>query len=813
MKSGFSLLFFIFSSLYLHAQVANQSGTLSGKLRSEANDEVIDYAIVNLINNKNVADVKTFMTENDGQFLFEDVQFGTYQVKIGFVGFKTMIIKDVVIDKDNINQNFGILKLKQEVNSLEEVVVTHEKSLIEFNGDTITYNVDQSILSAGSTASDVLKNVPMVSVDIDGKPTIAGKMNTRIFLDGKPSDYTAATMTDLLNVLPADAIARIEVINNPDVQYAADGDGILNIVLKKGYKIGLNGAISLTGSTLGDYNANLYTAYRDETLSLSGSYGFKESFSNYDTDIFRTNSNSTGMITSFYNQLSNGENSGNGHNARGSMDWDLTKKQNLRVSLNLNATDDHGFSHLDDYRLNASNIETELRLQDINSDRNARNGIFNADYRYIINKKNESLTAGFVYYQNSQSQGRDLYRITQKPNGTSGIPTTQRNANDIGNRRMEFNVDYKKPVSKYSNISVGLQTTLNKNGNDQVVSDYDIQAMEFKVRPLLTNEFIYKEDILSAYGSYNIRTKSRWSLRLGVRTEYTSLDLVEAKHAGDNPKPYFNAFPNVSLNKVYKKRFNFGLSYSKRITRPRENMLNPLIDDTYQTSVSFGNPGLLPSFTDQYQFSIGAFGTKWSFTPRVSYAISNRIIERYRIASDSLTYGNLATNKNLTFNLYGNYRPTKAITMAGGVSLSQVAYESKSTLIRDSKGTSFRFNGSLTGQFPYQIAAEGQFNYANNANSQGYSKNSVTQGIGIRKTFMANKLLLRFMATDPFSNRKTNSFTRALPSNPLINSGNTFTQDVNRLSSTTNYNLTLSYRFTKVGRNTVSKQKADTNAD
>ncbi len=813
MRSSFYLFFLLLSSIYGNAQVANQSGSLAGKLRNEASGEVIDYAVVNLINKKNVAIVKTFMTENDGQFQFDDVPYGSYQLKIGYVGFKTMVINDIVIDKDNSSQNLGILKLTQEVNSLEEVVVTHQKSLIEFNGDTVTYNVDQSILAAGSTASDVLKNVPMVSVDIDGKPTIAGKMNTRIFLDGKPSDYTAATMTDLLNVLPADAIAKIEVINNPDVQYAADGDGILNIVLKKGYKIGLNGALSLTGSTLGNYNANLYTAYRDETLSITGSYGFKESFNGSNTKIFRTNSNSSGNIYSFYNQLTNAEGGGRGHNLRGSMDWDITKKQNLRVSLNLNTSHDYGNSHLDDQRLNASSVETELRMQDNESDRSAINGVFNADYRYIINKKNESLTAGFVYYNNSQSQDREFYRIYHKPNGTTTNEYRQMNANDIGNRRMEFNVDYKKPVTRFTNISVGIQTTLSKNGNDQVVSDYDFMESVFNIKPKLTNEFIYEENILAAYGSYNLRTKSRWSFRVGVRTEYTSLDLVQAKNAGENPKPYFNAFPNISINKVYKKRLNFGLSYSKRITRPREHMLNPLIDDTYQTSISFGNPGLQPSFTDQYQFSIGAFGEKWSLTPRVSYAITSGIIERYRITQDSLTYGNLATNRNMTFNIFGNYRPTKSITMAGGVSLSEVTYKSKSELIPDRKGTSYRFNGSLTGQFPYQIAAEGQFNYANNANSQGRNSGSVTQAIGIRKTFMANKLLVKFMANDPFSDRRNKFFTNALPSNPMVASGNTFTQDLNRISSTTNYNLTLSYRFTKVGRNTVNKQKADTNAD
>lgn len=133
----------------------------------------------------------------------------------------------------------GTLKLSSEQNNLSEVTITAEKPVIEFAADMITYNVDKSILAEGSTATDILKNVPMVQVDIDGKATIAGKRSTRIFIDGKPSDYMTSNIADLLNVLPSDAIEKIEVMTNPPARYSGDGEGIINIVMKKGLQLAL----------------------------------------------------------------------------------------------------------------------------------------------------------------------------------------------------------------------------------------------------------------------------------------------------------------------------------------------------------------------------------------------------------------------------------------------------------------------------------------------------------------------------------------------------------------------------------------------
>src|SRR5690606_4489622 len=219
------------------------------------------------------------------------------------------------------------------------------------------------------------------------------------------------------------------------------------------------------------------------------------------------------------------------------------------------------------------------------------------------------------------------------------------------------------------------------------------------------------------------------------------------------PRPYHNLFPNISINKSYKKKYNFGLSYSMRITRPREYALNPLVDDTNQSNISFGNPGLKPSYTNQFQLSFGTAGAKWSFTPRLNYTTTDKIIERFRISDDSVTYENLGSNQALTLSLFGNYRLGKMITLTGGYTISRRSYQSKSALQRPSSGYSQRGNMTVFGQLPYSVTLEGQLNYYTNALAQGKNSASLTTNFGFRKTFFRNKLSARFAVSDPFADR------------------------------------------------------------
>ncbi|TZF86043.1 TonB-dependent receptor (plasmid) [Pedobacter sp. BS3] len=773
------------------------NGLLTGKVIDNKTGEVVDFAAVALFKQSDGSVVKSYQTENGGKFQFSNLPFDTYKIKISFVGYTSAIIENIVLSKQHPTKNLGTIKLKPDANVLNEVVVTDTKPVVQFGTDTITYNVSQSLMAEGSTASDVMRNVPMVDVDIDGKPTIAGKRNTRIFMDGKPSDYTAATLTDLLNVLPADAIEKIEVITNPDVQYAADGDGIINITLKKGYKIGLNGSVALTGGTLGTYNGSAYIAYRTDSLSISSSYGYINRPTTSD-GVVNTTYYKNDAISSYRNQYSTNDNGNKGHNLRGNMDWDITPNQNVRVAANVNFRNTGGDSYLDDHSLDIKSVETKLIQQNNSNVNDGSSYNLDADYSLKLKNNKGTLKAGMVGFYNNNDRDRNLAReILTHSNGLL-VKTRQYYNNVAANTGLDLNLNYYRPVTKLSSLSMGFQSSFHKNDNDQFVTGYNFDTLQDTVNSNLTNRFIYYENIYAVYASYSLRTKKRWSFRAGGRTELTDASFEQDKPATASMKPYINFFPNISLGKSFRKRYNVGISYSMRIARPRDYALNPLVDSSNTANIFYGNPALKPSYTHQVELSFGAFGQKWSFTPRLSYANSGHIIERIRMDTVS-TYENVGSSNTYALNMFGNYRPTKKITFTGSFGVSRTTYESTFNLSKNTVGYSYRASVGPSIQFPKRIAFEGNVNYYNRASVQGRSKGSVSASFGARKGFLDNKLFVRVMSVDPFAQRRNIQFVEGI----------NYTQERNSKLATRNYQLTVSYRFTKVGRNTVNKQKKD----
>ncbi|RYZ46123.1 MAG: TonB-dependent receptor [Sphingobacteriales bacterium] len=386
------LLFLLFLSL--HASVfAQQQSSLSGKLVEQGTQVPVPNAAVSVF--KALADqpFATVITDEMGNFKFRGLSAGTYRLRAGYMGFTTLTLADIVLGSDQ-EKSLGTLKLLSEQNTIGEVTITATKPIVEFGADGVTYNVDQSVLAEGSTATDILKNVPLVQVDVDGNASIAGKRNTRIFIDGKPSDYMTANITDLLNVLPSDAIEKIEVMTNPPAKYSADGEGIINVVLKKGYKIGFNGNVGVTAGIRGNANTNANASYRGKNWSVNGSGAYRENIGRNTNRSYRQN---FFPDTSFYyNQLSQGRNLGSGVNFRTGFDWDITPKQNLRVSANINTNNSDNSSGTDFFYLDENQVQSRVRNQQNTTDGNSRNFNFNADYRLNIDTAGGKLTLGLT---------------------------------------------------------------------------------------------------------------------------------------------------------------------------------------------------------------------------------------------------------------------------------------------------------------------------------------------------------------------------------------------------------------------------------
>jgi hypothetical protein len=786
----FSLLLII-GATDLYA--AAEKGIITGKVIEEVGGLPIPSAVVAVYEIDAERPFLTTSTDENGFFKFNALKFGTYKVKVSYVGFTGLTVNEVIITEKSFERNLGNLKLSSEQNNLNEVTITAEKPVIEFAADMITYNVDKSILAEGSTATDILKNVPMVQVDIDGKATIAGKRSTRIFIDGKPSDYMTSNISDLLNVLPSDAIEKIEVMTNPPARYSGDGEGIINIVMKKGFAIGFNGNAGITAGLQGNTNMNSNASYRSKNYSLTGSAAYRTNVGRTSSHAYRENFDLVKDTTFYYDNYGNNRNNSDGGNFRAGLDWDITPEQNLRVSTNFNNNSSNSRAGTD-----FNFLSEELALKRVRNQMNTANGdsynvVFNADYSLKATESGEKLTLGLTYNNNNNDNLRLLDQHYTLP--TTLKPSLRENTDATGNNGLTFNLDYDRPVfKKRDQFEAGLMFTQRKNDNDMLVRDFNFATEEYVIAEKLSNQFLYNERIIAGYSSYNYKGKS-FGVKAGLRAELTDVDFDLSTGANYNIKPYLSLFPNISINHFFKKRYNIGATYSVRVNRPRENALNPQINNNDTLNVSFGNPGLIPAYTHQMDISFGAFGETWSFTPRLSYSTSSGVIERYRsvdvvngVATSQTTYFNVGSNDIFGLILIGNYRPNKKLSTNANFTLTQSKYKSSLNTAQNRSGLSIRSALGLSMQLPFKTAFEANVNYANNVNAQGRTKGSVTSSMAARKTFLKNRLSARVTVSDPFGRRN----------NTLFSEGVNFRLQSYSTTNTSNVMMSLNYRFTKI---------------
>jgi len=784
MKKLLLLFCFVFTVLSVKAQ---NKGVISGKVVEQAGGLPIPAAVVAVYASGSQQPVITSRTDEDGFFKIRQLQYGSYSIKISYIGFTPLIVNDLILAEKDPERKQASLKLIADQTHLDEVTITAEKPLVQFAADMMTYNVEKSILAEGSTASDILKNVPMVEVDLDGNATISGKRNTRIFIDGKPSDYMTSNIADLLSVLPSDAIEKIEVMTNPPAKYSGDGEGIINIVMKKNFKIGLGGNAGATAGLQGNTNMNANASYKSKSYSINGGASYRYTIRKNGNESYRDNFFAD---TSFYyNQINANRNADNGGNYRANLDWSISKKQNLRISTNFNNNGSTSNTGAYNHYLDDERIERNLRNQITNGNIGGHNFVFDTDYELNIDTTGGKLSAGLTYNENNNNnqrlQNRTFIPVTKNPQ-------LQENRNKITNDGLTFKLDFEKPVfKKKDNIEAGISYNYRNNNNDQLIQNYDFDAQQYLINEKLSNQFLYKEDIFAAYTAYNFRGK-KWGAKAGLRAEMTAVKFDLSNGESYTIDPYLNLFPSFSINKNIKQRYNLMASYSVRVNRPRENSLNPQVNNNDPLNINYGNPDLLPELTHQMDMAFNVYGQRWSFTPRLAYSRRKAVIERYKTVFETgvaeTTFDNVASNSEFGLFLTANYRPYKTISTNANISFSQTTYKSDLNTSLNRTGKNLRGSMGLSMELPFKTAFEGNINYYNNISAQGRNKGSVTTWMGARKVFLKNKLNARISVTDPFG--------RA--SNYSLNEGANFRVENFNNSNSNNVTLSLNYRFARI---------------
>jgi len=748
-------------------QPSPQMLTVKGIAIDSAANKPLGYVTVALLDAKTQQSVKAGLTKDDGSFELKGPTGKTYQLTFVSVGYKNKVVN---IAGGGVDVNVGKVFLSVSSKQLNEVSVTATRPLMKQEVDRISYDVQADPDSKALSALDMMRKVPLLSVDGNDNIQLKGSGNYKILINGKESALVARNPSDILKSMPATNIEKIEVITTPPAKYDAEGlAGIINIITKRnadqGYNIGFN---SRFNSVFGaGYNLNGTFKEGKFGMSFFGGFGSNGTLTN-------TSQNTEHIFASQTDILQNGVNTqkGNFHYGGTELSYELDTLNLLTASIDLfgNDQNQHGtqFSNTDSLGIK----EQAYTLQ--NSGNNSFTGLDAAiNYQLGFKKsKDRLLTFSYKYSYSPNKQYNDNVFNDRFNYFYSLVPDYQQ-YNDAGNKDHTIQVDYASPLTKQVSIEAGAKAILRNNYSNYHVNDRDSTTQQYSQNNALTNDFNYHQDIYSVYNSYQLKM-DQWTGKAGLRLEHTALsaDFISAGVA--TAPSYSNLIPSVSIQRSFKtSSINFG--FTQRIQRPGIGQLNPFVDRTNPTFISAGNPQLKPELDNTFELTYSNF-TKNSINIGLSYAFSNNsiqnvsslLVETMNNKKDTVTYTtfqNLGSNRTLGFNVNTNLAVTKQFTISLNGQVNHI------WLSGDFNGGMYHndgFTGNAFGNIRYRFPDGFAFSFnagffSGNVNLQGSSSPFVFNQYLLSKDFFNKRFTFVLVANNPY--KKFNNITSTTRSN------------------------------------------------
>jgi len=600
------------------------TGRVSGTVTDAANGKPVSYATVNVINPTTNSPVNGGVAGDDGKFVLP-VPAGTYRVEISFIGYTTQVKNDVTVTSGG-NLALGTVALAAAAQKLGEVVVTGKKPLIEERVDRTIYNADVDKTTAGGDATDVLKRVPLLSVDLDGNVSLRGSSNIRVLINNKPSTIAASSVADALKQIPADQIQTVEVITSPSAKYDAEGSGgIINIVTKqnnlKGGSLSLNTGVGLRATNLG-LNGNYSNGKFGVSLGGFGraSYNQPGSFENSQTsialadNIIPANGSTPAIIiaragdrTSTAQSADTRRNDAFGRYTLG-LTYDFDKRNSLAGSLAYGLR--NGNNYQDNLITRTRRGTDPLRvslLRDVETTNNSNTVDASLNYTHLFETKQRELSILTLFSRNNQTN--DFTNSVFDPTGSTDRDA-RRYVGQLGNNNDSYNeeytgqLDYQTPTVKDQLLEVGVKDIVRRVNSDYSYF-YDASQQPPANSPNLNNSFRYRQNVAAGYATYTIGLPKGFTIKPGVRFEYTSISADFTNGQGTltstNIPNYGVLVPGINLSRRLENGNVVKFSYNRRIQRPSLQFLNPNVQASNPLNASRGNAELGPEYTNNYE--------------------------------------------------------------------------------------------------------------------------------------------------------------------------------------------------------------------
>ncbi len=593
----------IFGNSQLAAQIKEIKGKITGTV-IDGNTKTIESATIALQRSKDSSVAKMTVADKTGKFEFADISAGSYFVSISAVGHNKGYSEVFEINEANQSVILKTIELTPVAKSISGVTVTSKKPFIEQKAGKTVLNVDASPTNSGLNVLELLEKSPGITIDNDGNISLKGKQGVLILIDGKPTYLSGADLAAFLKTLQSSNLDQIEIMTNPPAKYDAAGNsGIINIKTKKGIVKGMNGTTNLGYSqgVYGRVNGGINLNYRNNKVNLFGGYngGTWEGFNKLTLDRKFYQSDKTTLDGSS-DQLSRPHFKGVYNNFKAGMDYNFSKKDVAGIVVNGNFSDgEEDPTSLSNVRYANGDIDYKIRSHALNN-RKSTNLTTNINYKHTFDSTGRELSFDFdkAYYNNKSNTS-----LTTEILDANGIE----NGDDVilaGIIPSEINiysgkVDYIHPFKNGLKLEAGLKTSFVKTDN-QV--DYTRNNGSGWYPDDRSNHFIYEENINSAYAILS-RTIKKWELTAGLRVENTIAKGHQVKNDSSFTRDYTSLFPNVGIGYNANEKNQFNFSYSRRITRPNYDALNPFVFFLDSLTYGQGNPYLQPQFTNNFEVS------------------------------------------------------------------------------------------------------------------------------------------------------------------------------------------------------------------
>ena len=747
--------------------------------------------------------VQGSVTGSDGNYMIGGLKKGEYVVTFSYIGYEE-VSKNISISSDNQILSLGELTLAEDANQLGEVEVVAKRPQMRFEIDRKVFDATQDIAAEGGSASDLLSNIPSVEVDNEGSVSLRGNSSVTIWINGKASGLTADNQADILDMMPAGDIKQVEVITNPSARYSPEGTaGIINIILKDDRKPGYYGSVKVGADTDGVYQASGNINYSSSKVDAYANL-------NYRNREFKGGGITSRLNTtdnSFLDQTNDSKRQYNNWFGRFGATWHITKSDDLAFNVTgmTGGGDNSENIHYNSIDSQKNTIYTSDRITNGDSDMK----MYNLELNYV-HKFSENSNIDLMVSNNQwRRDGMNIFRqstVYTDPSQTAN-PLYQTQENDIKDKTWEVQADYTNKISDMARIEAGYKGTFQRNASP--VDTYTgTTAEDIRQDESLYNRFLYNQDVHALYMTYG----GKWdklSYQAGLRGEYWRVDTrsldfdqeFNGKASETFEKDYFKLFPSAFISYALPKNNELQVNYTRRLRRPWGGQLNSFRNISDASNISFGNPELTPEYSHSFELNyIKSWESGHTLSLSGYYRSTDDVIQRIRFLNmeDNVMYTtseNVAKSQASGLEIVGKDKLFKILDLTTTVNLyyskldgfSYLPQGAETPVIGDTD-ESFAWNVRMIANFslPWGVSLQGTGNYnSKQLMAQGHREPNYSVDLGLRKSFLSDKLTLSINARDLLDSRKFRTVT----------AGDGFWQDSENWRGGRRVGFTLTYNF------------------